>query len=107
MTIRGLGRVVPSQLCLLHLAGVVITKRNRLLNPPDEMIDNAREDGYLGLRQMTGEDFGYDVLKWYDYLMEHQSEYGITHPYGYQTMCQILHELGYEVQIDPKTFDES
>jgi hypothetical protein len=93
MTIGGVGKPVPSQLYLMQLAGLVVEGRWKVDEPSESQIRRSREYGYHSLRRLTGEDFGYDVEKWYRFLIV--GDYGLTHPYGYGGMRQFLRKAGF------------
>jgi hypothetical protein len=95
MTIRGIGKPVPSQRFLLRLAGVVVEGRGRVLEPSQAQVRRSQEEGYKHLKRLTGQDFGLDVQRWFAYLATCR-DHGITHPYGYGATRRILKELGYD-----------
>lgn len=93
MTIRGVGKPVPSQLNLMQLAGLVVEGWVKVRDPSDAQIRKSKDQGYQSLRRMTGEHFGYDVEKWYKFLIV--GDYGLTHPYGYGAMRRFLKKAGF------------
>ncbi len=93
MTIRGVGKPVPSQLYLMQLAGLVVEGFTRVYDPTEEQIRESREAGHKHLCRMTGEDFGTDVEKWYEYLIVR--DYGMTHHYGYGALRRFLSSRGF------------
>jgi hypothetical protein len=93
MTIIGVGKPMPSQLFLMQMAGFVIEGRMKVNDPSDLDIERSRQDGYLKLREMTGQDYGCDVARWYEFLII--GDYELTHPYGYETLRQFLEGAGY------------
>lgn len=97
LTIRGLGKPVPSQMFLLQLAGLVIEGRSVNHEPSDEQIEFARNQGYRRLKRLTGEDFGYSVEKWFHFFWNKAAEYGFFHPYGHRTLLSILERRGYKI----------
>ena len=97
MTIFGVGKPVPSQLFLMQLAGLVVKGRARVLAPSAEQTQHSRDEGLRNLKKLTGQDFGFDVEKWFEYLKT-QGDFGVTHPYGYASMRGILRELGHELR---------
>lgn len=60
-------RITPEERLLYSLVANETTRRNFRLLKPDE--------AYRKLKELSGEDFGYDVNKWRKWLNEHQ-------PYG-------------------------
>src|SRR5689334_11089183 len=94
MTIRGVGKPVPSQLYLMQLAGLVVVGRGKVHDPTSEQIAQSREQGHRLLCRMTGQDFGDDVEQWYAFLI--LGDYGLTHPYGYGPLRRFLKRAGYE-----------
>ena len=69
MTVRGVGKPVPSQLYLMKLAGLVVDGREKVCSPSERQVARSREEGYHALRRMTGKDFGLDVERWYRFLI--------------------------------------
>ena len=43
----------------------------------------AMQAGLHSLRKTTGEDFGYDVELWREYLVATDNDHGYTHPWAY------------------------
>ena len=96
MTIRGLGKPVPSQIYLLQLAGMVINyRRGPVDNPTENEINESKAEGLADLKRLTGMDYGYDVMQWYNYLLE--TDHGINHPYFYSTLKEKLSDMGYQL----------
>ena len=93
MTIRGVGKPVPSQLYLMQLAGLVVDGFARVNEPTQVQIQASKRDGHRVLCKMTGQDFGADVEKWYEYLIA--NEYGLTHSYGYAALRRFLQLQGF------------
>ena len=93
MTIRGVGKPVPSQLYLMQLAGLVVEGFGRVNEPTLKQVQASRRTGHQGLCNMTGQDFGDDVEKWYDYLIV--NDYGLTHSYGYGALRRFLLQQGF------------
>ena len=94
MTIVGLGRITPSQLYILQLSGLVIQGRELVSEPTEEQIEESKSQGLKNLIRLTGEDFGLDIMAWFDYLKK--SDFEVTHPYGYGQLKSRLKSLGYE-----------
>ncbi len=84
---------MPSQVFLMQLAGLVIKGRAKVINPSEQEIAQSKEEGYRVLCLMTHQDFGYDVEKWYEYLII--GDYGLTHPYCYATLRRFLKNAGF------------
>lgn len=93
MTIRGVGKPVPSQLYLMQLAGLVVEGWGKVCEPSETQIRESKVEGYQNLRRMTGKDFGYDVEQWYRFLIV--GDFGLTHPYGYGAMRRFLKKAGF------------
>lgn len=79
----------------MQLAGLVVEGRGKVRDPSDAQIRKSKDQGYQTLRRMTGKDFGYDVEKWYRFLIV--GDYGLTHPYGYGAMRRFLRQGGFAV----------
>jgi hypothetical protein len=71
----------PTQMFMLDLAGLEFTRSGRF-----EPVLNERKRkrtirrGRKRLREFTGQDFGYDLLVWHEYLLA--SDEGYAHPYA-------------------------
>lgn len=83
MTIQSFGRVMPIHLDMLSLVGYEDVGRD--MRPAVKL--NARKRsmraGLLSLRKSTGQDFGFDVNLWREYLIGTGSLHGYTHPWAY------------------------
>jgi hypothetical protein len=98
MTIPGFGRLTPIQMDMLELAGVNLNCRRYgfdPFNPGAEEIPDAdrmaiMERGRASLVERTGQDFGFDLVAWQDYLTAHP-ELGYTHPYGSRVTREFVH----------------
>jgi hypothetical protein len=94
MTIPGFGRLTPSQKYMVELTGTPLPSRygyDRSAPPPtDEQRVVAMRHGRAELRQMTGEDFGYDLAAWRTFLTG--GDFGFTHPYGAEAAEETIDE---------------
>ncbi len=93
MTMRGFGRVVPIQIAMLQLAGYVPDYRDKRIRPAAGEAERKRtmREGLEELRESTGQDFGYDLAAWRDYLMSDE-ENGYTHPYAFKSVDPAILE---------------
>ena len=57
--------------------------------PEEERLANMRE-GLASLRLETGQDFGYDLAAWHDYLVVFDEEHKYTHPYCFNEVCHAV-----------------
>jgi hypothetical protein len=81
MTIPGWGRVTPLQMGMLGLAGHDLDNQE----PSEEERRIAIARGRSFLVRMTGQDFGYDLNRWHEYLLEsHSAQY--RHPYAWRAV---------------------
>jgi len=78
---------------LLQLAGIVIARRQVVDEPSHPQIDQARKDGHEALKRLTDQDFGYDVMRWYEYLIT--QDYGLDHPYAFTATLKLLKKVGF------------
>lgn len=89
MSIPGFGRITYVQGLMLGLIGYSITRGGATLDIPDkERIQNmrqARDD----LVELTGQDFGYDLKLWRQFLSQHD-DYEYTHPYAYSAVKKAV-----------------
>lgn len=85
MTIPGWGKLTPVQAAMVNLAGHAF----------DETADSqegkrrAIAYGRWELREITGEDFGFDIGKWHEYLMQ-AVRTGYSHSYGWNQIFPAI-----------------
>jgi hypothetical protein len=93
MTIPNWGRLTPSQMDMLMLAGHVIHRHP--VSPstvePDEARLRAMAMGRARLRLLTGQDFGYDLRRWHEYLLADEDT-GYRHPYAWGVVRPAVEE---------------
>jgi len=66
---------------MLGLVGYRVSRAEVTLQiPDDEWMTNIR-NGRDTLRDLTGEDFGYDLSAWHNFLAANK-KHGYTHPYA-------------------------
>jgi hypothetical protein len=91
MTVPRFGRITPMQWHVLNLIGYTIGRGHVGLDiPEDERLANMR-DGREALVGATGQDLGYDLAAWHDYLRT-RPDTGYTHPYGYSGVRRAVEE---------------
>lgn len=80
MTVQGFGHVVPIQIAMLKLAGYVPDYRDERIRAATSEMERECTlcEGLGELCELTGQDFGYDLAAWREYLLEHE-ESGYTH----------------------------
>lgn len=87
MTMRSFGNVVPIHIDMLRLAGYSVhwgERDIRLANSDEDCLAEMR-DGRVGLREATGQDFGYDLAAWRTYLLTAPADkHGYRHPYAFR-----------------------
>jgi len=81
MTIPGWGRLTPLQAHMLNLAGHVLENPDA---PPDAK-RKAIARGRWELKRQTGQDFGFDIRQWHEYLIEFEEDH-YCHPYAWRTV---------------------
>ncbi len=95
MTLPRFGKIVPLQGDVLELAGYVLSR-----SPEVDVVPESDEERIRIMRasraelvQRTGQDFGYDLAKWVQFL-ETDERYRdeFTHPYAYRTTLRWLRE---------------
>jgi hypothetical protein len=86
MTIRGFGNLLPIHFSILGLIGWRLTRAGgEIARDESERLELMRE-GHAGLVQDTGQDFGYDLRRWREFLLAADGdEFGYRHPYGFGT----------------------
>lgn len=94
MTLPNFGKILPVQGYLLELTGYVLTrKEGPVIRLTGKKLDKAKEKARNDLVRLTGQDFGYDVDRWYEFLI--LGGFGLTHPFGYEQFCKYLNLAGY------------
>jgi hypothetical protein len=93
MTLRPFGNVVPIQIDVLALAGYRANYRPRdrsiTLGADDDARKRNMRRGRRALRRATGQDFGYDLAAWHNYLAAHPA-HGYTHAYAYAGVARAV-----------------
>lgn len=46
--------------------------------------------GHADLVRTTGQDFGYDLAKWREFLLKHDKEFGYRHPYAFASVDRAV-----------------
>ena len=106
IAIDELGDLVVSQVYLMQLAGSVFESGQRIPEPSDDKIQDSREAGRSWLKRFTGEDFGYDVQRWFAHLVKNERS-AITHRRGYWAMRKVIKELGEELPFKKDIVDSA
>jgi hypothetical protein len=86
MTMRSFGRVMPIHIDMLQLASYAVLWGERDIRPAASDEDCLRQirAGRIALRQATGQDFGYDLAAWREFLLSApDDEFGYRHPYAF------------------------
>lgn len=95
MTLRPFGRVVPIQIDVLALAGYCANyrpgDRSITLGADDAARKRSMKRGRSALRRTTGQDFGYDLAAWVNYLEAHPDQ-GFTHAYAHAGVARAVRE---------------
>jgi hypothetical protein len=83
MTVPYWGRILPTQIHILRLAGHVLLRahagRGPYIGTDEERLESMAQ-GRSDLVRSTGQDFGYDLRAWHDYLTQHAE---LRYDYGY------------------------
>ena len=89
MTVPRFGRITPVQGNMLYLIGYRLSRGEATLDISDaERLENMKR-GLEYLKKETGEDFGYDLAAWHEFLLTDE-EYGYTHPYGFSGVKEAV-----------------
>ena len=48
--------------------------------------------GHAALVGTTGQDFGYDLVKWREFLVDHDNEFGYRHRYAFSSVDQAVEQ---------------
>jgi hypothetical protein len=75
---------------MLRLLGFEFANRNMTRATTDDGKLDAMRDGRQRLTRATGQDFGFDVAAWRDFLIERGEDFGYTHPYAYRTVDRAV-----------------
>jgi len=93
VTIPGLGKLTGIQLRMIELSGCLIREfhpyGDRAFVSENSRL-NAMRLARIGLRRKTGQDFGYDLRKWHEFLSSSEDDYGYRHPYGWSQTSRIV-----------------
>lgn len=100
MTIPYWGRVTPSQMFMLMLAGHVLERHRFVVggkpdpkDDPDEARLASMKTGRDRLCRLTGHDCGYDLSRWHELLLgDDEDEWGYRHPYAWGSVCPTIEE---------------
>jgi hypothetical protein len=87
MSIRGLGRATPAQLLMIGLIGYSVKRAGLPLDISEEEQSHNICRARCALVKLTGEDFGFDIASWHDYLTE-MEEHGYTLVYSYSNVLE-------------------
>ncbi len=92
MTVPHWGRVTPVQGFMLMLAGHVLHRLHEsgMVEPDQERLDAMRQ-GRKALCQLTGQDFGFDLARWHEYLLS-DNRHGYKHPYAGRVVKRAIEE---------------
>lgn len=92
MTIPGYGQLTPLQCSMLRLAGEVLHRFRQEVSDEermDEMVASRAE-----LVRRTGQDFGFDLASWDDWLRADEKLRGeYMHPYSWRSTRRMLESL--------------
>jgi len=93
MTLPDFGKVLPIHIAMLQLAGYVMDYDQRRVRAPlnDEERSASMREGLSRLRQWTGQDFGYDLSAWRQFLVQ-SGTHGYRHPNAFQTVDPAILE---------------
>jgi hypothetical protein len=84
MTMRSFGRVMPIHIDVLQLAGYTLAARDICPATTDEDFLRAMQTGRVALQRATGQDFGYDLAAWREFLATApDDEFGYRHTYAF------------------------
>lgn len=92
MRTYGLGRMRSLQMYVLNLGGALCGVPGDMAKEEDRI--DAMRKALQHLRELTGQDFGYDLEKWHHYLQssdEFKNNY--TNRYGWTAVCAGIKEL--------------
>jgi hypothetical protein len=92
MTMRPFGNVTPTQMDMLRLAGYGVDYRARricLSRSDDERLKNMRA-GRARLHRETGQDFGFDLAAWHEFLTAGEDASGYRHPYAFAGVASAI-----------------
>jgi hypothetical protein len=95
MTLPQFGKLVPLQGDVLEVAGYVLSRDAEadVVPASDEERIRIMRTGRAALVQRTGQDFGYDLAKWVEFLeSDEELREEFTHPYAYRSTLKWLRE---------------
>ena len=85
MSIANFGRAMPIHMDMLSLIGWYLAMdHSEIIADEAERLRTMRQ-GLADLTRETGQDFGFDLAKWRDYLLK-DKEQGYRHPYAFSVV---------------------
>jgi hypothetical protein len=88
MTIPRFGRSMPVHGEILRLIGWDLSRgESELISDEAERVEMMRQ-GHAELVRKTGEDYGFDLVKWRTFLLQPPDRFGYRHPYAFATVDQ-------------------
>jgi len=75
---------------MLALIGYDLLPRDATLDISPERRMDIMIEGRKALREQTGQDFGFDLSAWREFLIAHES-YGYTHSYAFSGVDDAVH----------------
>lgn len=91
MSVPRFGRVTPLQGDVLNLGGIACGVPEDLMQDSDRV--TAMQEARDSLRKETGEDFGFDLSKWHEFLVtspKFSEEY--TFHFAWKSVCKAVEE---------------
>lgn len=90
MSIPDFGRIVPIHFDILGLIGWRLSPGgSELIAFEPERLEQMRS-GHADLVKSAGQDFGYDLAKWREFLLAHDEEFGYRHPYAFAAVDRAV-----------------
>ena len=95
----GIETYSAGQQLLLMLCGEVFDHLERVEQPTQKQREASQALGYSRLKQLTNQDFGFDLLKWYTFLLtDDQPGMSLTYPISsYHKLRDLLLARGISV----------
>ncbi len=90
MTMDHFGKVMPIHIDVLELIGWDVSmEETKLIKSEAKRIECMRT-GHANLVRATRQDYGYDLVKWRDFLMLYDKEFGYCHPYAFDGVDEAV-----------------
>ena len=90
MTIPAFGRCTGVQMAILELAGYDLGEPEPTFIRHEQMRLAVMRESLRNLVEWTGQDYGFDLSLWREFLIAYGEEHGYTHPYAFGSVDEAI-----------------